>query len=104
MYIIISLQGVCVYHNLCKECVYNLFARSVILAFLCKDYDIIATHSLRNVFYYSVLHAIWGKSIPLFFQPASGVVFTSYYVRPSAVSGRPTAAIMSAVTTPGVYF
>ena len=82
---------------------HSLFARSVILAFLCKDYDIIATHSLRNVFYYSVLHANWGKSIPLFFQPASGVVFTSY-VRPSAVSGRPTTAIMSAVTTPGVYF
>ena len=83
MYIIISLQGVRSWH-LCAK--------------------IIATHSLRNVFYYSVLHNVWGKSIPLFFQPASGVVFTSYYVRPSAVSGRPTTAIMSAVTTPGVYF
>ena len=92
VYIIISLQGMCIYHN--------LFARSVTLASLCKDY---ATHSLHNVFNYSVLHAVWGKSIPLFFQPASGVVFTSY-VRPSAVSGRPTTAIMSAVTTPGVYF
>ena len=73
-----------------KECVYSIMCVYII-------------HSLRNVFYYSVLHDVWGKSIPLFFQPASGVVFTSY-VRPSAVSGRPTTAIMSAVTTPGVYF
>ena len=57
VYIIISLQGVCVYHNLFARSVYLIiiFARSVILAFLCKN---IATHSLRNVFNYSVLHAI----------------------------------------------
>ena len=94
----------CISQSLCKECVYIIIARSVYIIIFARSMiswhlcaKIIATHSLHNVFYYSVLHDVWGKSIPLFFQPASGVVFTSY-VRPSAVSGRPTTAIMSAVS------